>query len=202
MGLGNPGQNYAGNRHNLGFMCLSHFARTHHITLNKKKGEARIGYGEVAGNRLAVARPQTHMNRSGQAVKRLVNTLGISQDNLTVIHDDLDLPLGSIRIRRGGSSAGHKGVDSIAGELGSPDFIRIRAGIGRPSPSEDKTETSEEDIIAYVLSDFTAEEQPAVNEVIARVSEAVLCLLTEGLTSAMNKYNQRIKTDNRNTEDE
>ena len=107
-------------------MCLSHFAKTHNIKLDKKKGEARIGYGNVDGNKLAVARPQTHMNLSGQAVKRLVKTLNVNLDNLIVIHDDLDLPLGSVRIRRGGSSAG---VDSIASELGSRDFIRIRAGI-------------------------------------------------------------------------
>lgn len=202
MGLGNPGTRFAGNRHNLGFMCLSHFAKTHNIRLDKKKGEARIGYGEVDSNKLAVARPQTHMNRSGQAVKRLINALGISQDNLIVIHDDLDLPLGSIRIRQGGSPAGHKGVDSIAGELGSRDFIRIRAGIGRPFAAKDDTEISDEGIITYVLGDFTAEEKHAVNEVIPRVSEAILCLLTEGLDSAMNKYNQRIKPDNRNAEDE
>jgi PTH1 family peptidyl-tRNA hydrolase len=106
-----------------------------------------------------------------------------------VIHDDLDLPLGKIRIRRGGGSAGHKGVESITAELGSQDFSRLRVGIGRPPVAEGSTETIEADIIDYVLSDFTPEGKKTVAQVIPTVSQAILCLLTEGLTAAMNKYN-------------
>jgi PTH1 family peptidyl-tRNA hydrolase len=113
----------------------------------------------------------------------------INLNNLLVIHDDLDLPLGKIRIRSGGGSGGHKGIDSIITELGSQDFLRLRVGIGRPIKNEGSTEISEADIIAYVLSDFTPDEKQAITTVITKVSEAILYLLTEGLTSAMNKYN-------------
>ena len=125
------------------------------------------------------------MNLSGQSVSRLVRRFSISLDDLVVIHDDLDLHPGKIRIRKGGSSAGHKGIDSIINELGSQDFTRIRVGIGRPATAE----PSEADIIAYVLGDFTADGKPAITQAIPKVSEAILCLLTEGLTTAMNRYN-------------
>ena len=113
VGLGNPGRGYANNRHNMGFMCLNYFARTQGIQFDKKQGKARIGTGEVAGNKVVLARPQTYMNQSGQSVSRLVKKFNISLDDLLVIHDDLDLPLGKIRIRQGGSSGGHKGIESI-----------------------------------------------------------------------------------------
>ena len=189
VGLGNPGGSYANNRHNLGFMCVNHFARTHSIRFDKKQGKARIGSGEVAGNKVVVARPQTYMNLSGQAVSKLVREFDISLDNLLIIHDDLDLPLGKIRLRRGGGSGGHKGVKSIAAELASQDFTRLRVGIGRPLLVGGSTEITEVHIVSYVLSDFTTEEKKTLTQVIPRVSEAVLYLLTEGLTAAMNKYN-------------
>jgi len=129
------------------------------------------------------------MNLSGQAVSRLVNKFKISPDALIVIHDNLDLPPGRIRLRRGGSSGGHKGIDSIISHLRSPDFIRIRVGIGRPPVMEDAGRNKEAEIIDYVLSDFTSEELKTMNKVIPEVSEAILCLLSEGLTAAMNKYN-------------
>lgn len=182
VGLGNPGQGYTNNRHNLGFMCLNHFARAHGIRFDKKQGKARVGLGEVAGEKLVVAKPQTYMNQSGQSVSLLVKKFSIGLDDLVVIHDDLDLPPGKIRLRQGGSAGGHKGVESIIAELGSRDFHRIRVGIGRP-PSE------VEDIIDYVLSDFTPTERQIFTQTIPTVSEALFCLLTEGITVAMNKYN-------------
>ena len=189
VGLGNPGREHEKNRHNLGFMCLNYFARRHGIRFDKKQGRARIGSGEVAGSKVVVARPQTYMNQSGQAVSRLVKKYKVNPDSLLVIHDDLDLPLGKIRIRQGGGSAGHKGINSVATELGSQDFSRLRVGIGRPAVVEGSAETTEDDIVAYVLSDFTSEEKKAINQILPRVSEAILCVLTEGLTAAMNKYN-------------
>jgi len=188
-GLGNPGRGYANNRHNVGFMCLNYFAKKQGIRFDKKRGKARIGIGEIAGTKVALARPQTYMNLSGQSVCLLVKKFDINLDDLLVIHDDLDLPLGKIRIRQGGGSAGHKGVNSITTELGSQDFIRIRVGIGRPNIMGGSAEISEADIIAYVLSDFTREEKQPITQAITRVSEAILCILTEGLTAAMNKYN-------------
>ncbi len=189
VGLGNPGRGYANNRHNVGFVCLNHFARMQDIRFDKKQCKARIGTGEVAGSKVVIAKPQTYMNRSGQSVSLLANKFNVSLDNLLVIHDDLDLPLGKIRIRQSGSAGGHKGVGSIITESGSQDFIRIRVGIGRPVKNEGFTEFSEDETIAYVLGDFTPGEKQTITEVIARVSEAILCLLTEGLVAAMNRYN-------------
>ena len=189
VGLGNPGRGYANNRHNVGFVCLNHFARMQGIRFDKKQCKARIGLGEVAGNEVVLASPQTYMNRSGRSVSLLVKKFNVSLNNLLVIHDDLDLPLGKIRIRQGGSAGGHKGVGSIITELGSQNFIRIRVGIGRPIKNEGFTEFSEADIIAYVLSDFTPDEKQAIFQVIPTVSEAILGLLTEGLVAAMNRYN-------------
>jgi PTH1 family peptidyl-tRNA hydrolase len=189
VGLGNPGRIYARNRHNIGFMCLRHFAKTHSIRFDKKQGQARIGTGEVAGNKLIVARPQTHMNLSGESVIRLVNKFNISLNNLIVIHDDLDLPLGKIRLSQGSGSGGHKGVDSIITHLGSLDFPRLRVGIGRPPIIEGSAEDREAEVVAYVLNDFTPEERKTITQVIPKVSEAILNLLNEGLTAAMNKYN-------------
>jgi len=186
-GLGNPGRGYANNRHNVGFICLNHFARTQGIRFDKKQGRARIGIAEVAGSKVVIARPQTYMNLSGQSVSRLVRKFDINLADLLVIHDDLDLPLGKIRIRQGGGSGGHKGVDSIITCLGSQNFLRLRIGIGRPTTPFDQI--SEADIIAYVLSDFNADEKQTITQVIPKVSEAILCLLTEGLTAAMNRFN-------------
>ena len=189
VGLGNPGRGYANNRHNVGFICLNHFARMQGIRFDKKQYKARIGTGEVAGSEVVVAKPQTYMNRSGRSVSLLVKKFNVSLNNLLVIHDDLDLPLGKIRIRRGGSSGGHKGGSSIITELGSQNFTRIRVGIGRPVKNEGFTEFSEDEIINYVLSDFIPDEKQTITQIIPKVSEAILCLLTEGLVTTMNRYN-------------
>lgn len=185
VGLGNPGRIYAHNRHNVGFMCLNHFAKSQGIPFDKKQGKARTGTGEVAGSKLVVAKPQTYMNLSGQSVSRLVRKFNINLNNLLVIHDDLDLPLGKIRICQGSGSGGHKGIESIISCLDSQDFLRIRVGIGRPATSE----ISEADIMTYVLGDFNPDEKQIINQAIPKVSEAILYLLTEGLAVAMNKYN-------------
>jgi PTH1 family peptidyl-tRNA hydrolase len=188
IGLGNPGRGYARNRHNIGFMCLGDFARKQGIRFDRKRGKARTGIGEVAGEGVILAKPQTFMNLSGESVSRLVSGFDIALDDLLVVHDDLDLSLGKIRLRRGGSSGGHKGVDSIISSLGSQDFPRLRVGIGRPASSENHSESGE-GIISYVLSDFTPVEKQIVTQVIPRVSEAMLYLLTDGLLPAMNRYN-------------
>ena len=185
VGLGNPGRIYARNRHNIGFMCIGHFAKAQGIPFDKNQCQARIGIGEIAGDEIVLARPQTGMNLSGQSVSRLIKRFNIKIGDLLVIHDDLDLPLGKIRIRQGGSAGGHKGVDSIIAELGSQDFLRLKVGIGRPEVSE----IVEYDVITYVLSDLTPEEEEIVIQVIPKVSEAILCLLSEDPNVAMNKYN-------------
>ena len=186
VGLGNPGKEYSTNRHNIGFLCLNHFARAHRITLDKKQGKSRIGTGRVAGNEVILAKPFTYMNLSGIAVNNLMQKYKINLEDLIVIHDDLDLPLGKIRIRRDSSAGGHNGIKSIIANLGTQDFIRIRVGISRPAA---EGENKEECIVDYVLGDFTAEDKPIIEETIRRVSAAIISLITEGLNAAMNKFN-------------
>lgn len=186
VGLGNPGKEYSANRHNIGFLCINYFARIHHITLDKKQGKARTGTGLVAGNNVLLAKPQTYMNASGQSVNLLVQKFKVPLEDLIVIHDDLDLPLGKIRIRKGSSAGGHNGAKSIIAVLGNPDFIRIRIGISRPLTGNEDSVCS---IVDYVLGDFTLDDKPVVENTIHRVNDALLCLITEGLTAAMNKFN-------------
>ena len=189
IGLGNPGYLYARNRHNIGFMCVTHLAKKQRITFDRKQGHARTGIGNIAGYKTVLARPQTYMNSSGESVHVLMKKLDVSPADLIVIHDELDLPTGKIRLRLGGSSGGHKGIDSIISHIGTRDFHRVRVGIGRPE-SDGKSEAAKEDaVIAYVLSDFTSDERKLIDTAIPQVCEAVIDLLTEGLTAAMNKYN-------------
>jgi PTH1 family peptidyl-tRNA hydrolase len=189
VGLGNPGFLYSRNRHNVGFMCVRHLARMQGIKFDKKQGQARTGIGNIGGKRVVLARPQTYMNASGESVSALVRKLNILPSDLTVIHDDLDLPPGKIRLRLGGGSGGHKGIESIIARLGSRDFYRVRVGVGRPDIAEDSTADKEEAVIAYVLSDFTREEKRIIDKIMPDVSQAIVCLLTEGLDAAMNKFN-------------
>ncbi len=186
-GLGNPGFLYARNRHNIGFMCVSHLAKMHKIDFDRKQGHARTGIGNIGRHKAVLARPQTYMNASGEAVDALLQRLDVTPTDLIVIHDDLDLPAGKIRLRMGGSSGGHKGIDSIITHIGTRDFYRVRVGIGRPEA--DDTPAKEEAVIAYVLSDFTSEERKIIDETIPQVSEAIAYLLSQGITAAMNKYN-------------
>jgi PTH1 family peptidyl-tRNA hydrolase len=188
VGLGNPGFLYARNRHNVGFMCVSHLARTYRITFDRKQGHARTGIGNISRHRVVLARPQTYMNASGESVGALMKRLNVTPADLIVIHDDLDLPPGKIRLRLGGSSGGHKGIDSIIARIGTPDFFRVRVGIGRPDTGENAAD-KESAVIDYVLKDFTPEEKKIIDTVVPKVSEAIACLLAEGLTAAMNKYN-------------
>jgi len=187
VGLGNPGDKYTRNRHNIGFMCIDHLARSNGIRLNKKDGQARIGSGEVSGKQVILTQPQTFVNRSGLAVSQLVRKYQVTRNRLIVIHDDLDLPSGKIRIRQGGSSAGHRGVMSIADSLGGSDFTRIRVGIGRPQP--EVAEDKDAEVVDYVLGDLTPDEEKTFEEVIPRVSDAVQSLLTEGLDATMKSFN-------------
>ncbi len=189
VGLGNPGRRYEKTRHNLGFICVNHLAREYNIRMNKSQGKARTGKGKIAGNEVLLARPQTYMNLSGESIKLLLNKTHSGIDELVVIHDDLDLPVGKIRVRLGGGSGGHKGINSIFQETGSRDFCRVRLGIGRPPKFRDDIEIQEDDVIDYVLSNFTPDEKKIIGKSIPLASEAVVSLITEGLTATMNKYN-------------
>jgi PTH1 family peptidyl-tRNA hydrolase len=187
VGLGNPGKTYAHNRHNVGFRCLNYFARLHSIRFDRRQCRARVGIGKVKGERLLLSKPGTFVNLSGKSVAGLVHKHNIPLSNLLVIHDDLDLPLGKIRLRQSGSSGGHKGMNSIISALGSEAFPRIRVGIGRPQGEEQSI--SEDTIVNYVLSDFSPQEEATIKPVIAKVSEAIDYFLTEGIEAAMNRFN-------------
>jgi len=188
VGLGNPGRTYAHNRHNIGFRCLNYLAKVHSIPIKQRQYQARIGSGKITDIDVVLAKPQTFVNNSGKAVSSLIRRYKVLLPDLIVIYDDLDLPLGKIRLRQGGSSGGHKGVESIISALGSQDFSRIRVGIGRPAESEGKN-TVEEAIINYVLSDFTPQEEELIKSTLTKVADAVYCLLTEGIEPAMNRFN-------------
>ncbi len=188
VGLGNPGRDYVNNRHNVGFKCLDLFAREHGILLTQRGARSKLGTGAVARTKVVLAKPQTFMNLSGEAVSALMRRYHLSSKDILVIYDDLDLPLGKIRIREKGSSGGHNGLKSIISHLGTQDFPRIRVGI---SPAEDSSGSAapEVDAIEHVLSDFTDEEKAVMREVYPRVAAAIECVLTEGIAAAMNKYN-------------
>lgn len=189
VGLGNPGPAYARHRHNVGSQCLNYFARRHGLTFTHARSRARLAEGVIQGVPVVLARPQTFMNQSGQAVAPLVRRLSISLAHLLVVHDDLDLPLGSIRLRPRGSSGGHKGMESIISHLGSQEFPRLRVGIGRPEADLRGRADAEEEVIRYVLAPFTTVEQAVMEQVYPRVADALLCLLTEGIDAAMNRFN-------------
>jgi PTH1 family peptidyl-tRNA hydrolase len=189
VGLGNPGTQYAGTRHNLGFMCLSRFAKAHGISFDKKMGDARTGQGVVEGVSVVLARPQTFMNNSGRAVRQLLDKLKLTPAEMLVVHDDLDLPAGRIRLRLNGGPGGHRGIQSIIATIGTRDFNRLRIGIGRPPRLPGET-TSETEIIDYVLQDFDREERLIIDKALDRACDAIEAYLTEGMEAAMNRFNQ------------
>ena len=187
VGLGNPGRIYAHNRHNIGFRCLNYFARLHSIRLDHRQCRARVGIGEMGSGQLLLAKPGTFMNLSGSSVVCLVNKHRIPLSNLLIICDDMDLPSGKIRLRKSGSSGGHKGMNSIISALGSEDFPRMRVGIGRPKAGEQSM--SEDAVVNYVLSDFSPQEGAIIKPVITKVAEAIDLFISRGIEAAMGKFN-------------
>ena len=187
VGLGNPGTFYAGNRHNAGFMCVSKLAKETSAAFDKKEGAARTAHAMIAGAEVVLARPQTYMNESGEAVIKLMQKYRLTPDDLIVIHDDLDLKPGQLRVRLGGSSGGHKGIESIIAETGSPNFTRVRIGIGHPRDLDDDYR----EVVEYVLSDFTREEAGVMEETITRAAQATVAVITDGLNAAMDRFNPK-----------
>lgn len=181
VGLGNPGREYRANRHNVGFMLLDRLAARLGLTFSRLESKALVTRGEFEGCQLVLAKPQTYMNLSGQAVGALLRFYKVSPDNLLVAYDDVDLPLGTLRLRPSGGSAGQKGMASIIEKLGTQDFPRLRIGIGHPPGRMEAA--------AYVLQDFSAAEIEMLSATLDRAVEAALTFVTEGLTTAMNRYN-------------
>jgi peptidyl-tRNA hydrolase, PTH1 family len=185
VGLGNPGKEYTASRHNVGFMCLNYFGKQYKIPTESKKAHARTGEGEVEGVKVVLAKPFTFMNKSGNSVKELMRKYELKTEDLVVVHDDMDLPLGKIRIRVGGSSAGHNGINSIISEIGTPEFARIRVGIGHPEVPENERGVHSPKVIDYVLKGFSSDEKQLLNKVIARVCESLTKIVTSGVEAAM-----------------
>ena len=181
VGLGNPGSEYEKTRHNVGWMVLDAFARKFRIEVSRHEKNAMTGTGRVAGGSVMVARPLTYMNLSGDSVRLLVNAYIESTQDLIVVYDDIDLPLGKLRIRPNGSAGTHNGMRSIVEELQTENFPRLRVGIG----SADQGRLRD-----YVLDEFTPEEQPAIDLAIARAVDALVLFCRGDLRRAMNEYNK------------
>ena len=180
IGLGNPGRQYERSRHNMGFLVADELARRHRGRLNERAAKSLTGRIQLGDKELVLAKPQTMMNLSGVAAKALRAKYYVPLDRVLVVHDDLDLPFGRLRIRRGGSSAGNHGLDSVIESFGTKDFIRFRVGIGRPPGNG----------IDYVLSPFTESERAQLPEIVVRVADAVEVAVEHGLERAMTDFNR------------
>jgi PTH1 family peptidyl-tRNA hydrolase len=181
VGLGNPGDRYAGTRHNMGFMTVDSLAAALQIDVKKRKFGARFGLTEFADKKLILLKPWQFMNRSGQAVATAAGFYRLDVGDLLVISDDLDLEPGRIRLRAKGSAGGHNGLADIALKLGTTEFARCRVGIGRSDLQES---------VSYVLDRPTKEQKPLLTAAIERATEAVFCWIENGIEPAMNKFNR------------
>ena len=184
VGLGNPGLAYRHNRHNVGFMVADALADKLEIPLKRVKFKAQIGNGKLEDIPIIIAKPLTFMNKSGEAVAPLVRYFKVPLERLLVIHDDMDLPLGTLRMRPSGGSAGHNGMLSIFDKLGTNAIPRLRVGIGRPPGRMDPAD--------YVLQDFPKSDEELLKMVIAQACEAAIAFITTGLEKAMNTYNGEV----------
>ena len=181
VGLGNPGRTYASTRHNAGAQCLEHLAAAWDIPLQRRGLHAILGQGRVDGEEVALARSRSYMNLSGEAAAYLVSRFRVTPQQLLLLYDDMDLPLGSIRLRPRGGPGGHRGVGSVIDALNTQDLPRLRVGIGRPPPGVDE--------VLYVLGAFTPEEEAVMQKVREWVTQAVGYVLSHGLEAAMNRFN-------------
>ncbi|KTB48476.1 aminoacyl-tRNA hydrolase [Dehalogenimonas alkenigignens] len=185
VGLGNPGREYSGTRHNIGFAVLGEVARKNGINFDKRCCHSRTGEGRIVGQEVALAKPQTYMNLSGDAVASLMRRYRVKLSDLLIVHDDLDLPLGKIRLRANGSAGGHNGLKSIIASIGSMDFARLKVGIGRPeSPGVERR-----DVVDHVLTNFGGEERKIADDAIGKAAEAIEMVVEQGLEAAMNRFN-------------
>lgn len=181
VGLGNPGKRYARTRHNVGFMFVKRVSKEWAVKLRRKTGLSKTATAERAGERVFLVLPQTFMNRSGQALKRLVDTTGVTPESFLVVYDDLDIPLGEIRVRKSGGPGTHKGMISIVDELKTESFPRIRIGIG---PLGQETTATE-----YVLSPFEKKEEAGLEEGMLKAREALDLILEGKIEAAMSRFN-------------
>jgi PTH1 family peptidyl-tRNA hydrolase len=183
-GLGNPGDIYHHTRHNAGFMAVDEVGNTFSIPIEKKKFDALIGRGIIRGIDALLVKPISFMNRSGFPIQRIASYFGISGKDMLIIHDDIDLALGRIKIKEKGGHGGHKGIESLMNAFGGGEFARLRIGVGRP-------ENKGIQITDHVLGKFTPDEMVIVNEMIPIVRDAVVTFLCKGTKEAMNQFNNK-----------
>jgi PTH1 family peptidyl-tRNA hydrolase len=186
VGLGNPGCEYESTPHNLGFMAIDCLAEASGVKVTRREAQALTVSTELAGVRVVLAKPQTYMNLSGLAVERLLRNYELEPHDLLVLVDEIELPLGMLRIRPRGSAGGHNGLKSIVGALEADDFTRLRLGV-RP-------DRQVEDYVSYLLGPFRPAEMASVEEMLSQASEAVRVILSEGVQKAMNRFNRRVPT--------
>jgi PTH1 family peptidyl-tRNA hydrolase len=185
-GLGNPGPEYQGHRHNIGYRVLDALADRFEVKLTQRKFEGRIGLVAIGNDRVLMLKPETFMNASGEAVAAAARFYRIQPARLLVIHDELDLPYGRLQLKAGGGAGGHNGLKSIIERIGWDEFVRLRFGISKPQGPR-----ANERVIAHVLSDFTREEQRTLPELVGQAADAAEAWTRDGLANAMNRFNRR-----------
>lgn len=182
-GLGNPGAKYTGTRHNVGFMVAEALAAAAGVSLKKKGHQGLYGVGRVAGQECTILLPQTYMNLSGVSVGSAIKSLGLTPGDLIVVHDDIDLAFGTLKLRVGGGHGGHNGIRNIREVLGNGDFVRLKVGVGRPAGAGD--------VAGHVLSAFSSSERSLLDRVLTGSVQALTLLLDRGVGAAMNEFNNR-----------
>ena len=183
VGLGNPGERYAETRHNIGFRVVEQLASRSGIPLKKKGHQAFYGAGRLTGQEVTLLQPQTFMNLSGASVGSACRSLGVAPGDLIVIHDDVDLDFGIMKIKSGGGHGGQNGIRHIREVLGTGDFVRVKVGVGRP--------VGDQDVSGHVLSRFNATERKSLDLLLSSVADAVETILDKGVLDAMNAFNNK-----------
>lgn len=181
VGLGNPTREYEGTRHNIGFSVIYSISDEYNIRVDTKKHKALIGKGMIEGEKVILAMPMTYMNLSGESVREIMDYYKCTPEDIIVVYDDISLDVGKLRIRAKGSAGGHNGIKNIIQHLGTDVFPRVKVGVGEKPKGMDLAD--------YVLGHFSKDEQPLIRESVERAKDAVSCMLSEGIASAMNKYN-------------
>jgi peptidyl-tRNA hydrolase len=193
-GLGNPGQEYSQTRHNVGFMLLDALAERLSLQVWQDKFTAKIAEGHIGGEKVLLVKPATYMNNSGEAIGSLLRWYKLGTEDLIVAHDDMDIAVGTMRLRRKGSSGGHNGIKSILAHVPDENFARVRIGVGRPLPGWT--------VVNHVLAKFSAEDQKLVDETIKALLPAVECIAADGIDLAMNRFNpKKVRTSPKKAED-
>lgn len=191
-GLGNPGKEYENTRHNVGFLTIDKIAEDVGVKITKKGFQSLYNLGQFEESKILLLKPQTYMNNCGNALREAREFYKIDTDNIIVIHDEMDLPLGRIKLKKDGGSAGHNGIKSIIPNIGSDNFARVRVGVGKPYDKNN--------VIKHVLSGFSKEERQQLPEVIESARDSVFAIIVSGIEKAMNEFNIRAEKNFENEE--